>query len=174
MEVIVMVIIGVIVFVIWLLFKGLECAIDAIHAIRDKSKSVKLEKRKELAREWLCPDDGLTLLVNILLEWDPYLHKNHGFSNDYLCHYADVFIVDASRIINNFTSHPQQIRVAIAAMVSRLGVANTRKFTNMLTAIEDKNYSLAREILLCSKWAGKEHEKAWQIAKIIEASYKDL
>lgn len=63
--------------------------------------------------------------------------------------------------------HPAVVGVVLVDMAFNLGTAGLAGFTRFLAALEAKNYALAADEMLRSRWAGQVGHRAVELAKMI-------
>jgi lysozyme len=68
-----------------------------------------------------------------------------------------------------FSSQPQGVQNALINMNFNLGITKLLEFKEMITALENKNYSAAAQAVLNSIWAKQVHQRAKDIAVAISA-----
>lgn len=59
---------------------------------------------------------------------------------------------DASALFLNFASHPEDVQRVLVNMAFNLGRSRLGKFKNMITAVNEGNYSKAADEMVDSKW----------------------
>ena len=67
-----------------------------------------------------------------------------------------------------FSSQPQGVKNALINMNFNLGITKMLEFKDMITALEHKNYSAAAQSALNSLWAKQVHQRAKDIAVMIQ------
>ena len=63
-----------------------------------------------------------------------------------------VAIADAELLVNNLSDHPDFVSRVLVNMAFNIGRPRLSKFKNMLAAIEAKDYNLAADEMIDSKW----------------------
>jgi len=63
-----------------------------------------------------------------------------------------VAIADAELLVNNLSDHPDFVSRVLVNMAFNIGRPRLSKFKKMLAAIEAKDYNLAAEEMMDSKW----------------------
>ncbi|KKN74541.1 hypothetical protein LCGC14_0389580 [marine sediment metagenome] len=67
--------------------------------------------------------------------------------------------------------YPEPVQRALANMAFNMGTSKLMRFVKMLKALRDRNYSLAAEEALDSKWARQVGDRAIRIAELLEGPH---
>lgn len=79
-----------------------------------------------------------------------------------------VAVADVELLVDNLSDHPDFVSRVLVNMAFNIGRPRLSKFKNMLAAIEAKDYNLAAEEMIDSKWyrqVGRRSEELVEIMK---------
>jgi len=75
--------------------------------------------------------------------------------------------VDASALFLNFSSHPEDVQRVLVNMAFNLGRSRLGKFKNMITAVNEGNYSKAADEMVDSKWYRQVKRRGEELVEIM-------
>jgi len=75
--------------------------------------------------------------------------------------------VDASALFLNFSSHPEDVQRVLVNMAYNLGRSRLGKFKNMITAVNEGNYSKAADEMVDSKWYRQVKRRGEELVEIM-------
>jgi len=75
---------------------------------------------------------------------------------------------DASALFLNFSSHPENVQRVLVNMAFNLGRSRLGKFKNMITAVNEGNYSKAAEEMVDSKWYRQVKRRGEELVEIMK------
>jgi lysozyme len=74
---------------------------------------------------------------------------------------------DASALFLNFNSHPTDVQRVLVNMAFNLGRSRLGKFKNMITAVNEGNYSKAADEMVDSKWYRQVKRRGEELVEIM-------
>jgi lysozyme len=74
---------------------------------------------------------------------------------------------DASALFLNFNSHPEDVQRVLVNMAFNLGRSRLGKFKNMITAVNEGNYSKAADEMVDSKWYRQVKRRGEELVEIM-------
>ena len=74
---------------------------------------------------------------------------------------------DASALFLNFSSHPENVQRVLVNMAFNLGRSRLGKFKNMITAVNEGNYSKAADEMVDSKWYRQVKRRGEELVNIM-------
>ena len=74
---------------------------------------------------------------------------------------------DASALVLNFSSHPENVQRVLVNMAFNLGRSRLGKFKNMITAVNEGNYSKAADEMVDSKWYRQVKRRGEELVEIM-------
>ena len=74
---------------------------------------------------------------------------------------------DASALFLNFSSHPENVQRVLVNMAFNLGRSRLGKFKNMITAVNEGNYSKAADEMVDSKWYRQVKTRGVELVEIM-------
>ena len=74
---------------------------------------------------------------------------------------------DASALFLNFSSHPENVQRVLVNMAFNLGRSRLGKFKNMITAVNEGNYSKAADEMVDSKWYRQVKRRGEELVEIM-------
>jgi len=74
---------------------------------------------------------------------------------------------DASALFLNFSSHPEDVQRVLVNMAFNLGRSRLGKFKNMITAVNEGNYSKAADEMVDSKWYRQVKRRGEELVNIM-------
>ncbi len=80
---------------------------------------------------------------------------------------VEVSYTDACTLFLNFSSLPENVQRVCINMAFNLGRNRLSKFKNMITAVNEGNYSKAAEEMIDSKWYGQTGRRAKELGEIM-------
>lgn len=117
-----------------------------------------------------CPAGKLTIGVGRNLE-------DTGISESEALALLDHDIARCSRAIRArwpwVVDHPPVVGVVLVDMAFNLGIAGLAGFQRTLAALQARNYALAADEMLRSRWAGQVGARAVELAKLIAHADKE-
>jgi len=75
--------------------------------------------------------------------------------------------VDASALFLNFSSHPEDVQRVLVNMAFNLGRSRLGKFKNLITAVNEGNYSKAADEMVDSKWYRQVKRRGEELVEIM-------
>lgn len=115
-------------------------------------------------RPYKCPAGALTIGVGRNLD-------AQGISEQEAMQMLDNDITKFSREVRNrwpwTATAPDVVGVVLVDMAFNLGTAGLAEFRRFLAALETKNYPLAADEMLRSRWADQVGSRAFELAKMI-------
>lgn len=78
-----------------------------------------------------------------------------------------VAIADAELLVNNLSDHPDFVSRVLVNMAFNIGRPRLSKFKKMLAAIEAKDYNLAAEEMMDSKWYHQVGRRSKELVEIM-------
>ena len=78
-----------------------------------------------------------------------------------------VAIADAELLVNNLSDHPDFVSRVLVNMAFNIGRPRLSKFKKMLAAIETKDYNLAAEEMMDSKWYHQVGRRSKELVEIM-------
>ena len=78
-----------------------------------------------------------------------------------------VAIADAELLVNNLSDHPDFVSRVLVNMAFNIGRPRLSKFKNMLAAIEAKDYNLAADEMIDSKWYHQVGRRSQELVEIM-------
>jgi|DEB0MinimDraft_6_1074348.scaffolds.fasta_scaffold97444_2 GH24 family phage-related lysozyme (muramidase) len=77
---------------------------------------------------------------------------------------------DACALFLNFSSHPENVQRVLVNMAFNLGRNRLSKFKNMITAVNEGNYSKAADEMVDSKWYRQVKRRGEELVEIMRGS----
>ena len=77
---------------------------------------------------------------------------------------------DASALFLNFSSHPENVQRVLVNMAFNLGRSRLGKFKNMITAVNEGNYSKAADEMMDSKWYRQVKRRGEELVEIMRGA----
>jgi len=77
---------------------------------------------------------------------------------------------DASALFLNFSSHPENVQRVLVNMAFNLGRSRLGKFKNMITAVNEGNYSKAADEMVDSKWYRQVKTRGVELVEIMRGA----
>jgi len=77
---------------------------------------------------------------------------------------------DASALVLNFSSHPENVQRVLVNMAFNLGRSRLGKFKNMITAVNEGNYSKAADEMVDSKWYRQVKRRGEELVEIMRGA----
>ena len=77
---------------------------------------------------------------------------------------------DASALFLNFSSHPKNVQRVLVNMAFNLGRSRLGKFKNMITAVNEGNYSKAADEMVDSKWYRQVKRRGEELVEIMRGA----
>ena len=77
---------------------------------------------------------------------------------------------DASALFLNFSSHPENVQRVLVNMAFNLGRSRLGKFKNMITAVNEGNYSKAADEMVDSKWYRQVKRRGEELVEIMRGA----
>jgi lysozyme len=77
---------------------------------------------------------------------------------------------DASALFLNFSSHPDDVQRVLVNMAFNLGRSRLGKFKNMITAVNEGNYSKAADEMVDSKWYRQVKRRGEELVEIMRGA----
>ena len=77
---------------------------------------------------------------------------------------------DASALFLNFSSHPENVQRVLVNMSFNLGRSRLGKFKNMITAVNEGNYSKAADEMVDSKWYRQVKRRGEELVEIMRGA----
>jgi len=77
---------------------------------------------------------------------------------------------DASALFLNFSSHPDDVQRVLVNMAFNLGRNRLGKFKNMITAVNEGNYSKAADEMVDSKWYRQVKRRGEELVEIMRGA----
>jgi len=77
---------------------------------------------------------------------------------------------DASALFLNFASHPEDVQRVLVNMAFNLGRSRLGKFKNMITAVNEGNYSKAADEMVDSKWYRQVKRRGEELVEIMRGA----
>ena len=164
-------------------------AIKSVNSSEKENKAMR-EKLEKVLIKWECGPSRLDELLIVKKDYGGKLVVGIGHDilpNEYLklgdrisvSEMSRHFTVDvnaaidsASQIIKYYDQHPEDVMVVVAAMCFQLGREGTHKFKKMIAAINDRNYGLAADEMLDSKWVKETPRRAHAMADLMRSADK--
>jgi lysozyme len=81
-----------------------------------------------------------------------------------------VAIDDAEQLVDDLYCHPDSVIRVLVNMVFNLGRPRLSKFKNMLTAVNDKDYSKAADEMIDSKWYRQVKTRGVELVEIMRGA----
>jgi len=77
---------------------------------------------------------------------------------------------DASALVLNFSSHPENVQRVLVNMAFNLGRSRLGKFKNLITAVNEGNYSKAANEMVDSKWYRQVKRRGEELVEIMRGA----
>jgi len=77
---------------------------------------------------------------------------------------------DASALVLNFSSHPENVQRVLVNMAFNLGRSRLGKFKNLITAVNEGNYSKAADEMVDSKWYRQVKRRGEELVEIMRGA----
>lgn len=84
-----------------------------------------------------------------------------------------VAVADVELLVDNLSDHPDFVSRVLVNMAFNIGRPRLSKFKNMLAAIEAKDYSLAAEEMIDSKWYRQVGRRSEELVEIMKETRTD-